>query len=120
MRGTGEGHYPMGAANTTMTNGNVTTMTNGSVSAPAVRSGKIGQLSVEYKGGHSEITVDADVPVTQLSRGNPSLLAAGRAGHGFHPSRNRRRSHRHQRDRHAGGPEISPALAGPNKELSSR
>lgn len=77
MRGTGEGHYPMGAANTTMTNGNVTTMTNGSVSAPAVRSGKIGQLSVEYKGGHSEIAVDADVPVTQLSRGNPSLLRPG-------------------------------------------
>jgi hypothetical protein len=76
MRGTGEGHYPMGPPNTTMTNGNVAQMTNGEVlTATGSASGVV--LKVSYKGGTQEIGVSPVTHVTVIGVGNASLLKRG-------------------------------------------
>jgi hypothetical protein len=76
MRGAGEGHYPMGAPNTTMTNGNIEAVT-GSVTRSA--SGHAGMLTlqVSYKGGQSRIVVPPNVTVTMMQPGSPALLQPG-------------------------------------------
>lgn len=77
MRGTGEGHYPMGAPRTTMTNGDVQAV-SGSVAAAGGSPGAQSlTLRVAYKGGDSRITVPPDVTVTQMRPGNRALLRAG-------------------------------------------
>ena len=76
MRGSGEGHYPMGPANTTMTNGNVTQMTNGEVvTATGSASGVV--LKVSYKGGTQQIGVSPVTHITVIGVGNGSMLKAG-------------------------------------------
>ncbi len=73
MRGAGEGHRPMQAPATTMTNGNVTTMTNGSVASIA----NGGTMKVAYKGGEKEVTVPAGVEVTMIQPLPASALKVG-------------------------------------------
>lgn len=65
MRGAGEGHNPMQAPDTTMTNGSVATMTNGAVqtangSANGVR------MKVSYKGGEQLIEASSQTEVTLI------------------------------------------------------
>ncbi len=90
MRGTGEGHRPMGPAagqtgsnhNRTMTNGTVVmndpearTMTNGTVT---VRSGKgTVTLTVHYEGGDQTIEVTSHTPVVTIIPGDRTLLKPG-------------------------------------------
>ena len=76
MRGSGEGHRPWFADNTTMTNGNVTTMTNGSAQQQGKADGGV-VLKVSYKGGEQEVLVAPDVPVTMIEAGDMSLLKPG-------------------------------------------
>jgi hypothetical protein len=76
MRGTGEGHYPMGPPNTTMTNGNVTRMTNGEV-VTATGSASGVMLKVSYKGGTQQIDVSPLTHITVIGAGDPSLLKPG-------------------------------------------
>ncbi|MEY4931961.1 MAG: hypothetical protein RLZZ403_281 [Pseudomonadota bacterium] len=74
MRGAGEGHRPMQAPSTTMTNGNVTaTMTNGAVSSIA----NGGTMKVAYKGGEKEVTVPANVEITVIKPLDISALKPG-------------------------------------------
>ncbi len=83
MRGTGEGHRPMGPnPNRTMTNGTVSmndpearTMTNGTVT---VRTGKrIVTLTVHYEGGDQTIEVEPHTPVVTVIPGDRTLLKPG-------------------------------------------
>lgn len=76
MRGTGEGHRPWFADNTTMTNGSVTTMTNGSAQQQGTADGSV-VLKVSYKGGEKEVYVAPDVPITIIEAGDLSLLKPG-------------------------------------------
>jgi hypothetical protein len=76
MRGTGEGHRPWFAADTTMTNGSVTTMTNGSAQQKEGANGEV-VLKVAYKGGEQEVHVAPDVPITMLEAGDMSMLKPG-------------------------------------------
>lgn len=76
MRGTGEGHEPMGPPHTTMTNGNIASMTNGNVStAEGNASGLV--LDVTYKGGRQHIEVSPRTHVTMIEQGNASWLKPG-------------------------------------------
>jgi hypothetical protein len=83
MRGTGEGHRPMGPnPNRTMTNGTVAmndpearTMTNGTVSA-ASGMGTV-TLTVHYKDGDQMIEVAPDTPIVTILPGDRSLLKTG-------------------------------------------
>lgn len=76
MRGTGEGHYPMGAPDTTMTNGSVSRMTNGEVlTAKGSASGVT--LKVSYKGGTQDIGVSSLTHITVIGSGDASLLKRG-------------------------------------------
>jgi hypothetical protein len=76
MRGAGEGHYPMGAPATTMTNGNVEAV-NGSV-AQSQGSGSSGeQLRISYKGGQSEVEVPPGVSVTLMRVADNTALQQG-------------------------------------------
>jgi hypothetical protein len=83
MRGTGEGHRPMGPdPNRTMTNGAVTmmssedrTMTNGTVSG--VSGGSSRTMMLKYKGGEQIIEVSPDTPVVTRVPGDRSLLKPG-------------------------------------------
>jgi hypothetical protein len=85
MRGTGEGHRPMGPdPNRTMTNGTVSaappdpearTMTNGTVSAASGDSSRT--ITIQYDGGVQEIEVGPDVPIITLVVGDTSLLKPG-------------------------------------------
>jgi hypothetical protein len=87
MRGSGEGHRPMGPdPNRSMTNGTVTaapgdpearTMTNGTVSAATGDSSRT--ITIEYNGGVQEIEVGPDVPIITLVIGDASLLKPGAA-----------------------------------------
>jgi hypothetical protein len=76
MRGVGEGHYPMGAASTTMTNGNVEAVA-GSVAQSAGSSGGAERLRISYKGGQSRVDVPADVSVTLMQIADSSALQPG-------------------------------------------
>jgi hypothetical protein len=69
MRGVGEGHYPWGT-------GPKTTMTNGNIEQVAgVANGHA--ITVDYKGGQSEIQIPPDVPVTRIEVVNRDLLKPG-------------------------------------------
>jgi hypothetical protein len=83
MRGTGEGHRPMGPnPNRSMTNGTVAisdpesrTMTNGTVSAASGK-GSI-TLTVHYKDGDQMIEVSPDTPIVTIIPGDRTLLKPG-------------------------------------------
>ena len=83
MRGTGEGHRPMGPnPNRSMTNGTVAindpesrTMTNGTVSAASGK-GSV-TLTVHYKDGDQMIEVSPDTPVVTIIPGDRTLLKPG-------------------------------------------
>jgi len=83
MRGTGEGHRPMGPdPNRTMTNGAVTimgpedrTMTNGTVSG--VSSGASRTMTLKYKDGEQVIEVSPETPIVTRVNGDRSLLKPG-------------------------------------------
>lgn len=76
MRGVGEGHYPMGAAATTMTNGNVEAVT-GSV-AQSQGAGSGGEsLRISYKGGQSQVEVPPGVSVTLMRVADDTALQSG-------------------------------------------
>jgi len=85
MRGTGEGHRPMGPdPNRTMTNGTVTmagpedrTMTNGTVSG--VSGGSSRTIVLKYKDGEQVIEVAPDTPIVTRVLGDRSLLRPGAA-----------------------------------------
>jgi hypothetical protein len=83
MRGTGEGHRPMGPdPNRTMTNGAVTataedrSMTNGTVSQ-VTGATQTRTLKLSYKGGEQEIEVGPDVPIRYYVPADTSLLKSG-------------------------------------------
>lgn len=76
MRGTGEGHEPMGPPHTTMTNGNIASMTNGSVRSAKGRAGEL-YLDVTYKGGSQRIEVSPRTHVTLIEQGSPAWLKPG-------------------------------------------
>ena len=65
MRGAGEGHNPMQAPGTTMTNGSVQTMTNGAVQT-ASGTGAGVRMKVAYKGGEQLIEASAQTEVTLI------------------------------------------------------
>ena len=82
MRGTGEGHRPMGPdPNRTMTNGTVgsadmpqsRTMTNGTVDQVNGAAGTR-TLKISYKNGVQEIEVGPEVPIRYFVPGDSSLL----------------------------------------------
>src|ERR1700676_669155 len=83
MRGTGEGHRPMGSnPNRSMTNGTVAmndpearTMTNGTVSA-ASGMGTV-TLTIKYKDGDQTIEVAPDTPIGTIIPGERALLKPG-------------------------------------------
>ena len=76
MRGTGEGHNPMGPPATTMTNGTVATMTNGSVqSASGNPGGPL--LKVAYKGGEQSIHITPKTELTKIVAGDAAILKPG-------------------------------------------
>ena len=85
MRGTGEGHRPMGPdPNRTMTNVTVTmagpedrTMTNGTVSG--VSGGSSRTIVLKYKDGEQVIEVAPDTPIVTRVLGDRSLLRPGAA-----------------------------------------
>jgi hypothetical protein len=85
MRGTGEGHRPMGPnPNRSMTNGSVAisdpearTMTNGTVSA-ASSMGSV-TLTIHYKDGDQRIEVAPDTPVVTIIPADRTLLKPGAA-----------------------------------------
>ena len=76
MRGVGEGHYPMGAPATTMTNGNVEAVA-GNVAQSAGASGGAERLRISYRGGHSQVLVPPTVSVTLMRVGDSSMLQPG-------------------------------------------
>ena len=83
MRGTGEGHRPMGPdPNRSMTNGAVTmmspedrTMTNGTVSG--VSGGGSRTITLKYKDGEQVIEVSPETPIVTRVPGDRSLLKPG-------------------------------------------
>ena len=85
MRGTGEGHRPMGPdPNRTMTNGTVSvtgpedrTMTNGTVSG--VSGGSSRTIVIKYKDGEQTIEVTPDTPIVTRVVGDRNLLKPGAA-----------------------------------------
>ena len=85
MRGTGEGHRPMGPdPNRTMTNGAVTmmgpedrTMTNGTVSGVSGSASRT--ITLKYKDGEQVIEVSPGTPIVMRVPGDRSLLKPGAA-----------------------------------------
>ncbi|HEY7139931.1 MAG TPA: hypothetical protein VIE44_07530 [Methylomirabilota bacterium] len=68
MRGTGEGHHPMEAPGTTMT--------NASVDAVVQRTdGPL--LSLKHKDGVTKVLVPPDTPIVRFAPGEPALLVPG-------------------------------------------
>lgn len=68
MRGTGEGHHPMDAPGTTMTNAAVDALvqrTDGPL------------LTLKHKDGVTQVLVPPETPIVRLAPGDPSLLVAG-------------------------------------------
>ena len=83
MRGTGEGHRPMGP-NRSMTNGTVAindpesrTKTNGTVSAASARGMGSITLTVHYKDADQTIEVSQKTPVATIIPGDRTLLKPG-------------------------------------------
>jgi hypothetical protein len=82
LRGTGEGHNPMGPPDTTMTNGNIATLTGGRIAAQTGDPGTAGKpvgatLRVTYHGGHQTIHVGPDARITRITQGTPDQLRPG-------------------------------------------
>jgi|SRR5579872_3257389 len=85
MRGTGEGHRPMGPdPNRTMTNGAVTmmgpedrTMTNGTISGVSGAASRT--MTLKYKDGEQVIEVSPETPIVTRVPGDRSLLKPGAA-----------------------------------------
>ena len=68
MRGTGEGHRPMEAPGTTMTNASVEALvqrTDGPM------------LTLKHNDGETRVWVPADAPIVRFGPGDPSLLVPG-------------------------------------------
>jgi len=76
MRGSGEGHRPMGAPATTMTNGSVTTMTNGTVEGEVESATNI-ELTIGYQGGAKSIQITPQTEVTQIVAAGQDALVPG-------------------------------------------
>ena len=76
MRGAGEGHNPMGAPNTTMTNGSITTLASGRVQT-ATGSASGVRLQVSYRGGSQQIEVSPTTHLTQILPGDLALIKPG-------------------------------------------
>jgi len=70
QRGTGEGHRPFSAPNSTMTNGTV---------GQTVTGVEGHSLTVKYAGGEKRIVVPPDVPVVRYEIGDKSELKPGAA-----------------------------------------
>jgi hypothetical protein len=68
MRGTGEGHRPMEAPGTTMTNATVDALVQ-RVDGPL--------LTLKHKDGVTLVLVPPDVPIVRFGPGDPSLLVPG-------------------------------------------
>jgi hypothetical protein len=76
MRGAGEGHYPMGAPATTMTNGNLEAVA-GSVSQSEGAASGGERLRIAYKGGQSQVEVPPGVSVTLMRVADSTVLQPG-------------------------------------------
>ncbi len=68
MRGTGEGHRPMDAPGTTMTNAAVDAL---------VQRADGPLLTLKHKDGVTQVLVPPEAPIVRFAPGNPSLLVAG-------------------------------------------
>jgi hypothetical protein len=68
MRGPGEGHRPMEASGTTMTNASVEAL---------VQRADGPRLTLKHKGGETRVWVPADAPIVRFGPGDPSLLVPG-------------------------------------------
>jgi hypothetical protein len=68
MRGTGEGHRPMEAAGTTMTNASVDAL---------VQRADGPFLTLKHKDGVTQVLVPPDAPIVQYVPGDPGLLVPG-------------------------------------------
>lgn len=75
LRGLGEGHYPMGAPATTMTNGDVEAVAGSVAGTTGAAGGK--RLRITYKGGQSQVEVPANVSVTRMSITDATALRPG-------------------------------------------
>jgi hypothetical protein len=68
MRGTGEGHRPMDAPGTTMTNASVDAV---------VQQADGPLLTLQHKDGVTQVLVPPDAPIVRFTPGDPSLLVPG-------------------------------------------
>lgn len=68
MRGTGEGHRPMEAPGTTMTNATVDALVQRADGPP---------LTLKHKDGVTQVLVPPDAPIVRFGPGDPSLLVPG-------------------------------------------
>ena len=68
MRGAGEGHRPMEAPGTTMTNANVDAL---------VQRADGPLLTLKHKDGVTQVLVPPDAPIVRFDPGDPSLLVPG-------------------------------------------
>ena len=68
MRGTGEGHRPMEAPGTTMTNASVDAL---------VQRADGPLLTLKHKDGVTQVLVPPDAPIVRFGPGDPSLLVPG-------------------------------------------
>jgi hypothetical protein len=68
MRGAGEGHRPMEAPGTTMTNASVDAL---------VQRADGPLLTLKHKDGVTQVLVPPDAPIVQLAPGDPTLLVPG-------------------------------------------
>jgi hypothetical protein len=75
LRGDGEGHHPMGAPATSMTNGNVESVAGSVTRAAGAAASE--RLRITYKGGQSQVEVPASVTVTLMSLADPRVLRPG-------------------------------------------
>jgi len=81
MRGSGEGHRPMGAPATSMTNGSVTTMTNGTVEGEVGSASSV-ELTVAFNGEAKNIRVTPETVVTQIVPAGKDALVVGASVNG--------------------------------------
>ena len=78
MRGAGEGHRPMDAPGTTMTNANVDAL---------VQRAEGPLLTLKHKDGVTLVLVPPDTPIVRFGPGDPSLLVPGASVAVFRPAR---------------------------------
>jgi len=77
MRGAGEGHRPMAAPKTTMTNGNIEAVT-GSVTQSGTGADNRMKLHITYKGGQSDVLVGPSTTVTVMTVSTTAVLQPGK------------------------------------------